>query len=95
VTKHLPAVFAAMALAAAGSALAANPPAQPITLNAKPGNVTFNHKTHVPLKCETCHAKPEGGKIGLTKDTAHALCKTCHTKQAKGPTKCADCHKKK
>jgi len=57
--------------------------------------VTFNHKTHASQKCETCHATAAGGKIeGFGKDKAHALCIECHKKEAKGPTKCADCHKK-
>jgi predicted CXXCH cytochrome family protein len=85
----------AAALLSAGTAMAADAPAKPLTLNAKPGNVTFNHKTHAAQKCETCHATPAGGKIeGFNKDSAHKLCVECHKTQAKGPAKCADCHKK-
>jgi predicted CXXCH cytochrome family protein len=94
VTKYLAALFAALTVAFA--AVAAEPPAS-ITLNAKPGNVTFPHKAHIDrgLKCEGCHGTPAGGKIeGFGKDKAHGLCVECHKKEAKGPTKCADCHKK-
>ncbi len=88
------ATFLAAALLATAAA-AAGAPTTPNTLTAKNGNVTFNHKTHAAQKCETCHATPAGGKIeGFGKDKAHALCIECHKKEAKGPTKCADCHKK-
>jgi hypothetical protein len=96
VTKYFAALFVAAAVLVTGTAMAANPPAEPVTLTAKPGNVTFDHKMHAAQKCETCHVgKPAGGKIEFTKDTAHALCMDCHKKQAKGPVKCAECHKRK
>jgi predicted CXXCH cytochrome family protein len=69
-------------------------PAEPSTLEAKNGNVTFNHKTHATVKCETCHADAKGGKMELGKEKGHALCVECHKKEAKGPAKCAECHKK-
>jgi hypothetical protein len=80
----------------------ANPgtaPAGPITLPAKPGNVTFAHKTHSALNCTDCHRDEKGGDIAglgkdLNKEKAHATCQDCHKKEAKGPQKCADCHKK-
>ncbi len=78
----------------AGAAFAADAPAAPVTLAAKNGNVTFNHKTHAAQKCEACHASAAGGKIELGKDKAHALCIECHKKETKGPQKCAECHKK-
>jgi|UPI00032573D1 predicted CXXCH cytochrome family protein len=78
----------------AGAAIAADAPAAPATLEAKNGNVTFNHKTHAALKCETCHASAAGGKLELDKEKGHALCVECHKKEAKGPAKCAECHKK-
>ncbi|MGC3998286.1 MAG: cytochrome c3 family protein [Anaeromyxobacter sp.] len=89
------ALFAAVAVAFAGVAYAAAP-AAPIVLPAKPGNITFKHDVHKAVKCETCHAgKPEGSKLGLTKDTGHALCLECHKKEGgKAPQKCAECHKK-
>ena len=96
--KTFSAVVVAFALAFASSAFAAAPTA-PITLPAKPGNVTFNHKSHAAVKCTHCHATEAGGAIegfGKTanKDKAHAACQECHKKEAKGPQKCADCHKK-
>lgn len=60
-------------------------------------NVTFNHKPHAEsLKdCTKCHETATGGKIaGFGKDFAHKTCKGCHSDMNKGPTKCADCHKK-
>ncbi len=49
--SSLAALFVAVAVAFASSAAAAEAPAAPITLPAKPGNVTFNHKTHSAQKC--------------------------------------------
>jgi predicted CXXCH cytochrome family protein len=93
VTKYFAAMFAAVVVATSAFAAA---PAGPITLPAKNGNVTFEHSKHTGnLKCETCHATAAGGKIeGFGKDKAHGLCVECHKTGAKGPTKCADCHKK-
>ncbi len=97
--KLLASLFVAFALAFATSASAADAPKDAIKLPAKPGAVTFQHKTHADLKCTSCHKDEKGGKIegfGATvnKDKAHAACHDCHKKQAKGPQKCADCHKK-
>jgi hypothetical protein len=91
-------LVAAFVLAFAVTASAAAP-AAPVTLPAKSGNVTFNHKTHAALKCTQCHADEKGGAIEgfnktVNKDKAHAVCAECHKKEAKGPQKCADCHKK-
>ena len=96
--KTLAALFVAVAVAFASNAIAAAP-AEGIKLPAKPGAVTFNHKTHAALKCTQCHADEKGGKIegfgaSVNKDKAHAACQDCHKKEAKGPQKCADCHKK-
>jgi predicted CXXCH cytochrome family protein len=89
------ATAALAALLVAGAAFAADAPAAAISLPAKNGNVSFEHKTHKTVKCEGCHADAKGGKIeGLGKDKAHATCVECHKKEAKGPTKCTDCHKK-
>ncbi len=93
-TKFVAALFAAFL---ASTALAADTGPASITLNAKQGNVTFAHKSHQDrLKdCKTCHATDAGGKIeGFGKEKAHALCKACHEKEKKGPTKCVECHKK-
>ncbi len=96
--KTFAALFAAVALAFASNAVAAAPTG-PITLPAKPGNVTFEHSKHASVKCTTCHATEAGGAIEgfnktVNKDKAHATCQECHKKEAKGPQKCADCHKK-
>ena len=94
----LASLVVAVAFAFASNAFAAAP-AAPITLPAKPGAVTFQHKTHAALKCTLCHADEKGGAIDgfgktVNKDKAHAACQECHKKEAKGPQKCADCHKK-
>lgn len=93
----LASLVVAVAVAFASNAFAAAP--GPITLPAKPGAVTFNHKTHAALKCTQCHAEEAGGDIAgigkdMDKEKAHAACLGCHKEQAKGPQKCADCHKK-
>jgi len=81
------AVFAFAAYAAA--------PTAPTVLEAKNGNVTFEHSKHAAQKCEVCHVTAAGGKIeGFGKDKAHGLCVECHKKEAKGPQKCTECHKK-
>ncbi len=92
-------LFVAVAVVFASSAFAAEAPAAPIKLPAKPGAVTFQHKTHANLKCTVCHADEKGGDIegfGKTVDKAkaHAKCQDCHKKEGKGPQKCTDCHKK-
>jgi hypothetical protein len=92
-------LFVAVAVAFASSAFAAEAPAAAVKLPAKPGAVTFQHKTHASVKCTECHADEKGGAIEgfgktVNKDKAHAKCQACHKKEAKGPQKCADCHKK-
>jgi predicted CXXCH cytochrome family protein len=89
--------FAVAALFAAVFAFAAYAaaPTAPTVLEAKNGNVTFDHAKHATQKCEACHATAAGGKIeGFGKDKAHGLCVECHKKEAKGPQKCTECHKK-
>lgn len=50
--------------------------------------------------CAACHLDPEKPEtpsireVSLTKNPYHKLCIDCHKKEAKGPTKCAECHKK-
>jgi cytochrome c553 len=71
--------------------------ADTVTLPAKNGDVIFPHAKHKEIKkdCTPCHESGAGGKIaGLGKDWAHKTCKGCHEQMGKGPTKCADCHKK-
>jgi predicted CXXCH cytochrome family protein len=95
VNKLIAALFVAVAVTF--SAVAAEPPTT-ITLQAKPGNVTFPHKAHIDRvkgDCKTCHDSATGGKIAdFGKDKAHKMCWDCHKAQGKGPTKCNECHKK-
>jgi cytochrome c553 len=67
-----------------------------MTLPAKNGNVTFNHKAHQEKvgDCKKCHEKAPGKIEGFGKDLAHKTCKGCHEEGKKGPTKCGECHKK-
>jgi opacity protein-like surface antigen len=67
-----------------------------ISLPAKNGNITFEHKKHQDrLKdCKLCHEKAPGKIEGLGKDWAHKTCKGCHEEKKAGPTKCGECHKK-
>lgn len=52
------------------------------------------------VSCTSCHLDPEKAEIpsmrqmSLTKNPFHIACINCHKKEAKGPTKCAECHKK-
>ena len=67
-----------------------------MTMKAKTGDVTFNHKVHGDsVGCPACHGEGTPGKLTLGKDAAHKLCKGCHDTKKSGPTKCMDCHKKK
>jgi predicted CXXCH cytochrome family protein len=96
VNKILVAVAAAFLLV--GTAFAADAGPAAMTFETKNGKVAFPHKAHQDAMkgdCKGCHADGKGGKIaGWSKDSAHALCKKCHETEHKGPTKCADCHKK-
>jgi cytochrome c553 len=79
----------------ATAAFAATAPKEPKVLQAKQGNVTFKHDTHAKVACDKCHGAGEPKAIGkMEKDKAHALCQGCHKAEAKGPQKCAECHKK-
>lgn len=85
------AVLAALLFATA--AVAVDAPKGPVVLEAKQGNVTFNHSKH-SQKCDQCH-QGTPGKIGkMEKDAAHKMCQECHKAEKKGPQKCAECHKK-
>lgn len=46
-------------------------------------------------KCSACHVDRADGKKLSLKDAFHKQCRDCHTKAAKGPTKCDGCHAKK
>lgn len=71
--------------------------ADTITLSAKMGDVTFDHKVHgEKVGCKVCHTAEPPVKFALGgKDPAHKLCQGCHTEKKAGPTKCMECHKKK
>jgi len=78
---------------AASAALAAAPDA--VTMNAKNGNVTFDHKKHSAASdCKVCHGEGTPAKLTLDKAAGHKLCIECHKAKASGPTKCGECHKK-
>jgi predicted CXXCH cytochrome family protein len=88
-------VLVAAVLFATSAFAAATAPKDAKVLEAKQGNVTFKHDTHAKVACDKCHGPGEAKAIGkLGKDKAHALCVACHKAEAKGPTKCAECHKK-
>lgn len=57
---------------------------------------TCHHKAKDGKKevaCGECHKKDADGATPGLKDAFHKQCKDCHAKGAKGPTKCAECHK--
>ena len=107
--RFLIAALTAFAFLAAAPAMAKEPPKGKLTLPqkdaaaAKKGPVHFDHASakHKTLKCETCHAKAEGGKLALDMKTGHATCQKCHMDTAKAdPAKkaiaaCENCHAKK
>ena len=51
-------------------------------------------------KCSACHLNPEKAEtpdcasMSATKNPYHIRCIGCHKTEAKGPTKCNDCHPK-
>lgn len=68
--------------------------AEVISLQAKIGDVTYNHKLHSKkADCKLCHKDAPYGAFSLDKDQAHTVCKDCHIKQG-GPTKCDECHER-
>ena len=48
--------------------------------------------------CFECHGKdpnaPDPSAMSAKENPFHIRCKGCHKEQAKGPTKCGECHKK-
>jgi len=68
-----------------------------VTVKAKNGAVTFNHKVHsTATDCKVCHGEGTPGKLILGgQKPAHKLCIGCHEKKKTGPRKCNECHKKK
>jgi predicted CXXCH cytochrome family protein len=88
-------MLAVLAVLFAVTVSAVDAPTEPKVLQAKQGNVTFKHDTHKTVACEKCHGPGEAKAIGkMEKEKAHALCQACHKESKKGPTKCAECHKK-
>jgi predicted CXXCH cytochrome family protein len=82
-----------MVVFAASAALAVGPDS--VTMNAKNGNVTFDHKKHSAAgDCKVCHGEGTPAKLTLDKAAAHKLCIDCHKAKTAGPTKCGECHKK-
>jgi predicted CXXCH cytochrome family protein len=81
-----------MVVFAASAAFAAAPDS--VTMKAKNGDVTFNHKAHAAGDCKTCHGEGAPAKVELDKAAAHKLCIDCHKTKGAGPTKCGECHKK-
>lgn len=66
-----------------------------LVLTASQGQVTLPHLVHAKLfPCATCHGDGTPGKIDLTKDAAHELCRDCHKAKGAGPTACGECHRK-
>jgi hypothetical protein len=66
-----------------------------VTLAASQGEVTLPHLVHAKaFPCATCHPDGPPGKISLTKDAAHELCRDCHKAKGAGPITCTGCHKK-
>ena len=58
------------------------------------GKVTIDHARHLARRasCKTCHGPGPVSKIAFTPKLAHGRCVGCHQEQAKGPTRCQDCH---
>ena len=49
--------------------------------------------------CSECHLDPKGDvpsmrQMSMKKNPFHIVCIDCHKTETKGPTKCAECHKK-
>lgn len=66
-----------------------------ISFDASQGKVTLPHSAHAKAyACTTCHGAGTPGKISLSKDAAHNLCRSCHKESGAGPTTCTGCHKK-
>ena len=82
-----------MVVFAASAALAVGP--DTVTMNAKNGTVTFDHKKHSAAgDCKVCHGEGTPAKLTLDKAAAHKLCIECHKAKTAGPAKCGECHKK-
>ena len=93
--RKITVLFTAALLAAGSLAIAAAPP-EKVTLKAKNGDVTFNHKSHGDrLKCAACHEGAPAKMAPLGMAAGHKLCLDCHKAQgAPAPTKCNECHQR-
>ncbi len=66
-----------------------------VTLEARNGNVTFNHRAHAAMtECRTCHGEGPPGPVELDRESGHALCLECHRQQQAGPQACTECHRR-
>jgi hypothetical protein len=102
------AIAVAMAFVASMAVAADPPDQVTITKTGdKKSEVTFPHSKHAEsfdcFKCHhaskakeeikgclECHGKDE--EAPAPKDAYHDQCRGCHKEQAKGPTKCKECH---
>lgn len=89
-------------------AVAADKGPAEVKFEVKMGTVTFPHHEHQEITdCVTCHHNGDaekgaaacrschdGKKAPKAKDAFHKVCKDCHKKEKKGPTKCKECHVK-
>src|SRR4051794_13627751 len=91
--KKLFGVILLLALAFSVFVLAAaekTPPKEKIVFTAKPGNVSFDHATHVKAakgKCETCHPSL------FPQAKAPINFRPPHTKEEAAKTSCGTCHR--
>jgi len=66
-----------------------------IIIDTSEGRITLPHLAHAKqFQCNTCHSEVNPGKIAWDTATAHAYCRDCHKRTGKGPTACAQCHRK-
>jgi hypothetical protein len=102
------AIAVAMAFAASMAVAGDPPDQVTVTKTGeKKSAVTFSHVEHAKSidcldchhesktkeeikKCVECHGKDANAPSG--KDAFHDQCQGCHKEQAKGPTKCKECH---
>jgi hypothetical protein len=74
----------------------------PHKVHAETNDCTVCHHTakgkDVTQSCFECHGKdpnaPDPSVSSAKENPFHIMCRGCHKEQAKGPTKCGDCHKK-
>ncbi|OFZ23330.1 MAG: hypothetical protein A2X94_03780 [Bdellovibrionales bacterium GWB1_55_8] len=93
--KRTQILLTAVALTAGSVIAIASTAPDSVTLKAKNGNITFNHKAHgQKTSCSTCHGETIGKLAPLGMAKGHKMCQECHKAQGVGPQKCGDCHKK-